>query len=65
MNKPAICFTIIKENEGYSATANSEERFVGTQAETFEELKKNILEAINLAFEDEGIQYSMDEISLE
>ncbi|MFO7933637.1 MAG: hypothetical protein R6U78_06110 [Bacteroidales bacterium] len=65
MKKPEICFRIVKESEGYSATANSGERFMATQAENFEELKKNIVESVNLAFDDEGFQYNMGDITLE
>lgn len=32
------------------------------EGETFDELKTNIPEAVNLAFEEDGITYSIDEI---
>lgn len=38
---------------------------MATQAENFEELKKNIVESVNLAFDDEGFQYNMGDITLE
>ena len=65
MNKPKIKITITKENTGYSATTVVDDNFIATEAETFDELKANILEAVNLAFEDKGFVYSIDEIQFE
>jgi hypothetical protein len=65
MKKPKIKFKVIKEDLGYSATANVGDKFIGTQGDTFEELKEMILDALNLSFEDEGFVYSIDEIALE
>ena len=64
MKKPKIKVTILKEDSGYSATAIIGKDFIGTQGETFEELKANILEAVNLAFEDNEIVYTFDEFDL-
>jgi len=64
MKKPKIKVTILKEDTGYSATAFIGKDFIGTQGDTFEELKTNILEAINLLFEDKKISYSFDEVEL-
>lgn len=44
--------SVIKENTGYSAKCNIGKTFIATQGETFAELKDNILDAINLAIED-------------
>jgi len=65
MNKPAITMTVTKEDSGYSAFAQAGDDFIGTQGETFEELKKMIIEAVNLNFEDRGWTYSIDEIKFE
>ena len=65
MNKPKIKITITKENTGYSATTVVDDNFIATEAETFDELKANILEAVDLAFEDKGFVYSIDEIQFE
>ncbi len=65
MKKPKIKFKIIKEDLGYSATANVTDKFIGTQGDTFDELKEMILDALNLSFEEEGFVYSMDEIAFE
>ncbi len=65
MNKPSVTMTVIKEISGYSAFAQIGDDFVGTQGETFEDLKKMIIEAVNLNFEDQGFIYSIDEIKFE
>jgi hypothetical protein len=65
MKKPEIKMTVIKEESGYSASAQIGQDFIGTQGESFDELKNMILEAVNLAFEDKGEIYSIEEIKLE
>jgi hypothetical protein len=65
MKKRVISVRIVKEHRGYSATAKSGERFMATQAETFKDLKEQILESINLAFEDQELHYTLDDIVLE
>jgi transcriptional regulator with XRE-family HTH domain len=62
MKKPKIIMTILKEDTGYSASAKVNEIFIGTQGDTFEELKEMVLDAVNLAFEDLGFIYTIDEI---
>ena len=62
MKKPKINITIVKEDTGYSATASVGDNFIATEGDTYEKLKANISEAVNLAFEDKGFVYSMDEI---
>lgn len=65
MKKPKITITVLKEDMGYSATASVENHFIATEAETFEELKTNVLDAVNLTFEDRGLVYIIDEIKFE
>jgi transcriptional regulator with XRE-family HTH domain len=62
MKKPKIIMTILKEDTGYSVSAKVNEIFIATQGDTFEELKEMILDAVNLAFEDFGFTYTIDEI---
>ncbi|MEA3446352.1 MAG: XRE family transcriptional regulator [Bacteroidota bacterium] len=62
MNKPTINVTVIKEDAGYSANAIQGNSFIASERDTFEDLKANILEAVNLAFEDKGISYIIDEM---
>lgn len=65
MKKPKIKVTVIKESTGYSANALGGGNFISTEAENFQELKTNLLEAISLAFEDSGFIYSIEQISFE
>jgi thymidine kinase len=62
MKKPKIKMTVTKEDTGYSANALVNENFIATEAETFEELKANVFEAVNLSFDEKGFVYSIDEI---
>ena len=62
MKKPHINITITKEDTGYSAHTTIGNNFIGTEGETFDELKTNVLEAVNLTFKDKGFVYSADEI---
>ena len=64
MKKPKIVLTIIKEESGYSATASVKEIHINTAGETLEELKENVLDAVNLSFEDKGFAYTAAEITL-
>ena len=65
MKKPKITITVIKENEGYTATAIVKNNFIATEAETFEDMRTKVLEAVNLTFEDKGFDYTLDEIIFE
>src|SRR5690606_2134861 len=62
MKKPKVNMTIIKEDAGYSAHTTIGKNFIATQGDDFEELKENILEALNITFEDQGFVYEVDEI---
>jgi len=39
--------------------------FIGTDGDTYDELVSNILEATNLAFEEDGIEFTVEELSFE
>ncbi len=64
MKKPVITMNIIKEEIGYSASASIQNKFIGTEGDDFDKLKDNILEAVNLTFQDFGFVYTIDEIVL-
>lgn len=64
MKKPVITMEIVKEDVGYSAITSYKDMFIGTQGDDFEELKRNIVEVVNLAFQDEHFDYTIDEIVL-
>ena len=55
----------MKEDIGYSATSEVGNMFIATEADTYDELVSNILEATNLAFEDAGIEYTIDDLRFE
>lgn len=65
MKKPNIEIKVIKEKTGYSATALVDDNFIATEAETYDTLKTNVLEAVNLAFEDMDFTYNIKEIQFE
>jgi predicted RNase H-like HicB family nuclease len=64
MKKPVIEMQITKEDLGYSAYSFVDNRSINTEADSFDELKENILDAINLTFEDLQFVYTIDEIKL-
>ena len=64
MKKPVVKITVTKEDTGYSAHGLVHHKSINTEADNYDELKKNILEAVNLSFVDEGFVYNMDEIKL-
>jgi transcriptional regulator with XRE-family HTH domain len=65
MKKKKLPVTVIKEKAGYSATIEIDGHFIGTEAETFEELKDNLLEAVNLSFEEDGLEFSLYDLQFE
>lgn len=64
MKKPKIVMTVMKEDIGYSAATSIKDIHINTEGETLDELKENILEAVNLSLEDKGFAYTADEIVL-
>ena len=64
MKKPKIKILITKENSGYSAHCLVKNISINTEGDSFEVLKNNIIEAVNLAFEDHGIIFNMSDIDL-
>ncbi len=63
MKRPKITVRLIKEDSGYSATCTVQDKFIVSQGDSYPELQSNILEAVNLAFEEEGFTYTLAEIS--
>jgi hypothetical protein len=62
MKKPKLKVTILKENIGFSAHVVIKNNFIGTEADTFDLLVTNLLEAINLTFEELGYVYQLSEL---
>mgnify|MGYP006432187159 CR=1 FL=1 len=63
--KPTITINFSKEDTGYSAHANVPGHFIATESETFEGLQQSILEALNLAFEDEDYHYKLPDLKFQ
>jgi transcriptional regulator with XRE-family HTH domain len=64
-NKPKIKLKIIKEDEGYTAVGQWRNQSLVTCGDTWDELQTMILEMVNLAFEDLGYTFTIDEIQFE
>jgi len=62
MKSSKVNFTIIKEDIGYSASAKIGNFYIATEGENYNDLKNNILEALNLTFEGKK-KYTFNEIS--
>ena len=65
MKKGSVNILVVKESIGYSATTTIDKSFVGTEAETFEEIKSKILEALNFTFEDHDIAFTINDLRFE
>ena len=63
--KPTITLKIIKEDIGYGATGQWEDRFMATCGDTWEELQSMIVDMVNLTFDDLGHTYTLEEIKFE
>lgn len=63
--KGNIKVVVVKESVGYSASSIIGNNFVVTEADTFDELKTSILEAINFAFEEDSVRYVFDNLRFE
>ena len=63
--KPTIKLQIIKEGLGYTAVGQWKERSLVTCGDSWDELQEMIIEMVNLAFEDLGYTYTLDEIKFE
>ena len=62
--KPKVVVNIIKEEKGYGATAKIDDKFIATNGDSFDELKEMVVDAVNLAVEEEGLQYAFEEFKL-
>jgi len=50
MRKPKIVMKVLKEDVGYSASADIQGNFIATEGDTLDELIASVTEAVNLAF---------------
>lgn len=60
-----IVVQVLKEDQGYSAHLKMNDDFIITEGENFEELKINLIEAINLSADETGKTYSIDNLKFE
>ena len=65
MRNKKVGVVVIKEDKGYSATCNIGQTYVGIEAESFEELKANLLKALNFTFEEAGNMYTPEDLAFE
>jgi hypothetical protein len=63
--KKKIKVILEKTNTGFSAYALDENIPVGTTGKTISELQSNLVEALNLFFEDQGLKVTMNNIVIE
>jgi hypothetical protein len=59
-----IKMIVEKTRTGYSAYADNTEDMIFTVGKNLEELKNNILEAVNLSLEDKGKSVTLDDINI-
>ncbi len=62
IKKPRIKLKILKEDKGYTALGQWKDRSLVACGDNWEELKKMIIDMLNLVFEDLGFIYTIDEI---
>lgn len=63
--KQKIKFVVQKEEVGYSATSEIGDVFIGTDGGSYNELVSNVIEAANLAFEEDCNEYCVEDIGFE
>ena len=65
MKKRNVKIVVIKEDLGYSASTTIGSSFVATEADSFEELKQRMIEALNFTFEESGGVYTLNDLAFE
>lgn len=60
--KNTVTFVVLKEDSGYSATAKLKNSFIASEGDTFDELKNNCLEALNLAKSKSAKSYHLENL---
>ena len=62
MSKRKVNVKVIKESVGYSATSTIGRNFVSTEADSFEKLKAGFLDALNFTFENQSLEYLLEDL---
>ena len=65
MRKRKVKVLVIKENVGYSASATMGNSYIATEADSFEDLKAGLVNALNFTFEESGQVYKQDDLAFE
>jgi hypothetical protein len=65
MKKHKILATVIKENSGYSAFTTVQKHFIASEGENFEDLKENLLNAVNLALKGNEYTYQIKDVKIQ
>jgi hypothetical protein len=65
MRNRKVKVVVKKEDLGYSATCILGKTFVATEADSFEELKKKIIDALHFTFEYDEITFNQSDLSYE
>lgn len=65
MSKRKVKVVVIKENMGYSATTSIGNSFVAAEAESFDELKTKMVEALNFTFVESGRTFALHDLTFE
>ena len=60
-----ILIKIVKEDSGYSASTILDNTLIGTESESFQELKSRILDAVNLTIEGNSQEVTLNELRFE
>lgn len=63
-SKPQIRMIVVQDVDGFSAFATVGDQFIAAMGATFDGFLDNLVEAVNFAFEEEGIAYELHEINL-
>ncbi|MEA3478539.1 MAG: XRE family transcriptional regulator [Bacteroidota bacterium] len=56
---------VLKEDTGYSATTSIGRSFIAIEADSFDELKSRMIEALNFTFKESDKTFTLDDLSFE
>ena len=65
MRKRKIKVVVLKEDLGYSASTTIGDCFIAAEADSFDELKARLMEAIHFTFEETGEKFTLQELLFE
>jgi len=65
MRNRKVRVVVKKEDLGYSASCNIGKAFVATEADSFEELKRKIIDALHFTFENDELIFTQSNLTFE